>query len=1054
MYTKFNELIKLDEKRSWMFVVLLTMFLLLIFSVGRAQETNSSKSKTITGVVKDEIGDALPGVIVSEKSTNKGAITDNNGRFSITIVPTNNILTFRYLGFQTQEVNIKDLSNVQIILKPDSRGLDEIVVIGYGAINRRDLTGAVSTFKPTDVAAQTFNTIDGLIRGRAAGVQVTQSGGDPGAAISVKIRGANSLRGDNEPLYVVDGIIITSVSSDAGDPFAATRGVLSAQSKQTGLAGINPQDIENIEVLKDASATAIYGSRGANGVVIITTKQGVKGKPVISFSSFTEFSTASKRLDMLNSVGYASYINDIERAGNRTPIYSLDTLQDVNWQKELQRVAISNNSRITLTGASEDNKTKYYFAGGYLNSVGIVENTGVKQGDLKLNLTQDISPKVKLNFTLSATLLRNEATQGTDAANSQNSSMIIRMLTARPILNAQRSLDDPSQPYDNPLSWRRGYDDFAKEKRMIAGLDLSYAFSKSLSYKMKVATDYRNKERKIWYGKETWQGGLVNGDLGLSQYDRSYYQLESILQYNKKFNKSNSVNSTFGVTYDNQNITNSSNVNQNFVSKELRTEGYGYGQNVFPYLRTREAAETFSVLGRLNYSHQDKYLFTISGRTDGSSKFAAGSKFSFFPAATFAWRVKNEKFLKNNDAISDLKFRVGYGKSGSQAIGAYSTLSRYGSQFYVNGNDLISGILPQNIQNENLKWETTSQFNSGLDAGFLNNRITFTTDVYQKLTDDLLQSFNIPGSAGFSQIVKNIGTVENKGVEFSLRGTLIDSKKLSLNLTGNIDFNRNKIIDLGLAPSTFGIYQDLQAYIGNVVGAGLYFKDAANIFAVGQPIGMFYGYKSNGVFQSGENIISTRQFNSPVKYGDQKFVDQNNDGNINADDKVILGNPNPKFNYGFNTNLRVKKFTLDVFFNGVYGNKIANGNLATIGTPNGAALNNILADAYYNAWTPTNPSNNPRVGYNVFNFSDTFLEDGSFLRLSTATLGYSIALKKTSTIKSINLNVTGKNLFVMTKYSGFDPEVNSFVFNSGKIGLDWGSYPNMRSFAFGLNVKL
>jgi TonB-linked SusC/RagA family outer membrane protein len=1053
MNTKFYKPYALEVKRCRLFTTFFLIIFLFIYVRVNAQELSSQKNKTITGVVKDDTGETLPGVVVTIKSQNKGVSTNNDGSFTLSVPENLNILVFSYVGFQNQEVNIKNKTNIQVVLKQSTQSLNEVVVIGYGTSKREDLTGAISTFKPVEVDAQSFNTVDGLIRGRAAGVQVTQSGGDPGAAISVKIRGANSLRGDNEPLYVVDGIIISSVTSDAGDPFAPSRGVLSAQSRQSGLAGINPQDIETIEILKDASATAIYGSRGANGVVIITTKQG-KGKPVISISSFTEFSQASKQLEMLDATGYASYINDLEASFNRPSIYGLDTLQNINWQKELQRTAVSNNSRITLTGSSLDNKTKYYFAGGYLNSVGIVENTGVKQGDLKMNFSQQVSPKFKMDFTLSANLLRNEATQGTDASNSQNSSMIIRMLTARPILNAQRSLDDPSQPYDNPLSWRRGYDDFAKEGRLISRLGLTYAFTKSFSYKVNLAVDYRTKERKIWYGKETWQGGLVNGDLGLSQYQRSYYQLESLFQYNKKINKSNSINGVLGVTYDDQNITNSSTNNQNFVFPELRTEGYGFGQIVLPYFRSREAAETFSVLGRVNYTFKDKYLLTASGRTDGTSKFADGNKFSFFPAVSAAWKLTNEPFLNSLKAISELKLRVGYGKSGSQAIGAYSTLSRYNSQFYVSGNVLVPGIVPVNIQNERLKWETTSQFNGGIDAGFINNRISFTVDVYHKLTDDLLQSFNLPGSAGFGQIVKNIGTVENKGLEISLRGAVIEKKNVSLNISGNIDFNRNKIIDLGLEPSTFGTYTNMEAYIGSTVGAGLYFKDAANIFAVGQPIGMFYGYKSNGVFQTGEDITTIKQFNAPVKFGDQKFVDTNNDGNINSDDKVILGNPNPQFNYGFNINLIVKKFNFNTFFNGVYGNQIANGNLATIGTPNGAAQNNILAGSYYNAWTPSNPSNSPRVGYNVFNFSDAFLENGSFLRFATATLGYTLSLKKTSVIKSVNINIAAKNLFTFTNYSGFDPEVNSFVFNSGRIGLDWGSYPNMRSYSLGLNFKL
>jgi TonB-dependent starch-binding outer membrane protein SusC len=1005
----------------------------------------------IKGYVRDEDGKPLEGITVVRRSNDRGTLTDKNGFFSIKVAKSNAQLVFSSVGYVTKALKANGNSEMNVVLEKSVQNQEEVVLIGYGSAKRKDVTGAVGNFKPKTADAQQFNSVDNLLRGRIAGVQVQQSAGDPGGAVSVKIRGINSLRGDNEPLYVVDGVIINNVTNDAVDPFS-TKTANSGQSKQSGLAGINPLDIESIEVLKDASATAIYGSRGANGVVIITTKQG-KGRPTIRFSTFIEAARASKKLPMLDAQGYGKYINDFEATLGRVPKYGLDTLKNINWQDEMQRTAISTNHRLSITGSSTDNKTKYFFAGGFLSNQGIVQRSGYNQGDIKLNLAQDLSSKIKLNFTLSGLFLKNSMSQSTEALGGGDNSMIIKMLVARPIVNAQTDLNDPNIPYDNPYSWLQDYDDFAEERRLLAGLGFTYKITKDLSYKINLAADYRNKERKRWFGKKTFNGKNANGQLGLSQYEKKFYQIENLLNYNKKIGKSHQLETTLGVTYDNENTTSSSVINENFFSEALRTDGFGFGQILYPYFRDRFSAEVFSVLGRINYSYKSKYLLTVSGRTDGSSKFAAGNKFSFFPAVAAAWRIDEEPFLKNSRVISNLKLRVGYGRSGNQAIAAYNTFARYGQNYYVNGNTLVSGATPENIQNDKLKWETTSQVNAGVDVAFFKNRFTATIDWYSKRTKDLLQTFAIPPSSGYQFLVKNIGAIENKGVEFSFNGLLISKRDFAWSVGGNISFNRTKILDLGLPQSAIGIYSNVEYYIGPSVSTGTFFKDPANIFMVGQPIGMFYGYKTNGIWQASDNITGVKQFGNPVQFGDMKFIDQNGDGDIGPADKVILGNPNPDFTFGFNTGISYKNLTLDLFFNGSKGNDVANGNLMRIGNANGINDNNILADYYYNAWTPGKVSNEyPRVGYNNLNFIDRYVEDASFIRLATVTLGYNLSFGKNNFIKSMNINLTGKNLLTITNYSGFDPEVNSFAFDRGKIGVDWGSYPNLKAVSLGVNV--
>jgi TonB-dependent starch-binding outer membrane protein SusC len=1019
-------------------------------SVSAPKSIGSEKPFIITGKVINENEEPLVGASIILRGTTKGIISDENGDYKLEIDDSekNKALIFSFVGYEKQIVDIEKRNVINVVMV-ESTALSEVVVVGYGTVKKSDLTGAVTTIKTKASDATQFNSVDGLMRGRAAGVQVVQAGGDPGGAISVKIRGVNSLRGDNEPLYVVDGVIMNNVTSDNNDPFAS-KSANSGQSRQSGLTGINPLDIESIEVLKDASATAIYGSRGANGVVIITTKIG-KGKPMATFTSTLEVAEASKRLKMLDAVGYARYINDIEALNGRVAKYGLDTLQNADWQDELQRRSVRHNNRLTVAGSSKDDKTKYYFAAGYLGNEGIVKNSALNQGDLKINFSQEFSSRLKFNLSLSGIASNNKMALSTEPLGGGDNSFIVKMLVGSPIRNAVVDNTDPSEPFDNPLSWLKDYDDISNEKRILSGMGLVYKISDVFSYKLALAGDYRTKERKRWFGKATFTGKNANGSLGLSQYDRNFYQIENLLLFNKKLPKDSKIEGVIGVTYDNENIKRSSVINENFFTENLRTEGFGFGQLIYPYLRDRTGVEVFSGLARATYNLKEKYLLTVSGRADGTSKFGPDNKFSFFPAAALAWRVNEESFLKNSKLISALKLRVGYGRSGNQAIEPYGTFARYGQVQYVNGNTILTGSVPENIQNNNLKWETTDQFNSGIDFSILNDRLSGTIDAYYKKTYDLLQVFTLPTSAGFATVLKNIGTVENKGIELSLTGQIIRSGKMNLNLSGNIAFNRNQILDLGLPEAKFGTY-NWEAYIGAKVSNGTYFKDPANVFVVGQPIGLFYGFKTNGVFQTGEDISKVKQFAAPVLPGDLKIVDVNNDGDINADDKVIIGNPNPKFVYGFSNNFSYGNFNFDLFFNGVYGNQIINGSMFRIGNANGNNDNNILASTYEGAWKATNQTNNPRIGYNNLNLVDRYVEDGSFLRLATATLGYTFNFKKKTGIRSLAVNLIGKNLLTFTKYSGFDPEVNSFTFDAGKIGIDWGSYPNLRAVSLGFNL--
>lgn len=1039
---------------------ILFIFLAILF-VGSV----AAQQRAVSGNVKDENGESLPGVSVFIKGTTIGTITNFDGNYNLEL-PDNNadlaalnqnvVMVFQHLGYKTHEEPLGSKRTLNVALFPDTKLLDEVVIVGYGEVLKKDLTGSVVSIKPSEGTAAQYSSVDALLRGRAAGVQVTQGSGSPGGVMSVKIRGVNSLRGNNEPLYVIDGMIMGDSGIDTRDVFGGGSGA-SNQESQSTLSGISPQDIASIEILKDASATAIYGSRGANGVILITTKQGKPGRPQVTLSVNTEIAEVSKRMDMLDGPSYVAYQNELANLNNQPAVYDPDTLEYINWQDDLQQLAVVQNYRLSMSGSSEDNKSKYYAAGGYIDARGVIKNSGLSKSDFKLNLDQELSSKVNVKFKVIGDFSTTNSTNATERLGAGNNSAINQMLVAKPILNdLPEVLDDEEEAPNNPRVWIEDYDDIGTMQRIVGGLDVDYKMSKTFTYQLRLSANYLEKERTKWQGKTTNPGKKANGALGLSQLQRKYYLVENLLFFRhiikKRGRVNDRINGTLGVTYDTELVTSSSVLSTNFFTGALRSEGFGFGETLEPYERNKTQSDIFSVLARLNYSLSNKFVFTLSGRADGSSKFAPGNKFSYFPSAAIAYRLINENFMKSLTAFSEFKIRAGYGKSGNQAIGPYATLSRYGKQRYADdGSSVIIGTTPSNIANPKLKWETTSQFNGGIDVGFFENRLTATVDVYHKKTEDLLQTLLLPQSTGFRSIVVNRGSLENRGLEISLNALIIDKAHVGWSITPNISFNRNKLLDLGLPKGVFGTMEGV-GYLGGAISTGAYFKDPANIFLEGKPIGLFYGYATDGIYQNTDEtqgIVGTD--GKPVQPGDVRVVDQDGDGKITETDKVLIGNPNPKFSFGLSTSVAYKRLSLDLFFSGVYGNDVVNGN--SIRLNNLSSTYNVLAEAYHTAWTEDNPTNNPRVGYDNLDFIDRYVEDGSFLRLSTARIGYDVPIKGRSFIKQVNLSVTGNNLFVITNYSGFDPEVNSFTFDSSRIGVDWNAYPRTRGVTFGLNIK-
>lgn len=1030
----------------------------------------------ISGNITDEsTGEALIGANILLVETGTGTITDLEGNFKIELPPKAKQLKITYTGYEDQLITIAD-NTVFNIKMSAGKILDEVVVIGYGTTKKSDITGAVSSVKPEDQDVVQYDNFQDFLQGRATGVYVQSNGTELGAPNTIRIRGTNSLRGDNEPLYVIDGIIVSSATEDAADPLSGGSSYLAPQS---GLNGINPQDIESIEVLKDASATAIYGSRGANGVIIITTKKGKSGKPKFNYKLTTRIGEATNLIEVLDADQYVDMQNEWNALNEWNPEFyrygdgsiatfinseafmedksdSIARLAPVNWYEDIFQRSVSQNHRLSVSGGKEE--SNYYIAAGFSDAQGIIPGTKATQGDFLLKFDQKVSDRLTVSPRISGTYVKNRASKGTENLGSANTSIIRQVILASPLLGySENNLsEDFNEIIDGPRGWVEDYDDDATEFRTLASFKVDYKISDVFTYRFLAGGDYRNKKRQVWFGTGVARGRIANGEAGISNLNRFRYNIDNTLLFNKKINKKNKINGTVGFILDETHSEQSTFSASNFANQDLRYDGISFGQ-VFQPLRFDRFKETLlSFLGRFNYSLQNKYIFTASFRGDGTSKFADGNKFSFFPSAAFAWKISNEKFFKNGNLFNELKLRVGYGRTGSQAIRPYQTIDRYGPTANLlsdgNGNG-VTAIIPLNLENPNLIWETTDQLNAGIDFGIQEDRIVGSLDVYYKKTRDLLQELTIGPSAGFSRVVINQGSLINKGVELGLSAHILEGD-FKWKVFGNISFNRNEINELGLPPAQFG-NEVYSAFIGRQISGGTVFKVPANIFIEGRPAGVFWGYQTDGIIQNDAQLANAPAVQGiDSQLGDVLYIDQNNDGNITDLDLTVIGDPNPDFTYGFGSEFKYKGFNLSFFFNGVQGNEIANGNL---GREDYAPLStsvSVRKEAYLGAWREgaTNATH-PRLGYPIQgDFTDRMVEDGSFLRLTYVTFGYDIPVAKLKGIEGVNVFISGQNLLLFTSYSGFDPEVNSFSFDPLRQGIDWNSFPNQKSILFGLNV--
>lgn len=1067
---------------------------------------------TVKGTVKDKDDLGIPGANIVVKGTTNGTITDYDGNFSISVPSEKSVLVFSFLGMQTQEVTVGNKRIFNVVLKDDTEVLDEVVVVGYGTMKKSDLTGAVSSFRPDEKDAGKLTSIDNILQGKIAGLSVGASVDAPGAATSVTIRGANSLRGDNQPLYVIDNIPQASTGEFANSGNDGTFTIAS-----NPLSSLNPADIESIEVLKDASATAIYGSRGANGVILITTKRGKSGKPTVTASANFTMADAARLLDMMdlkeyaigrmifggkaaNAVGddwklqiedpktgelvwndsYQYYIdgNDIYRKlGENSKLPGKwRLLNPINWQKEIYSTAFSQNYSVTVNGGND--KVTYFTSASYKNIEGLVKGTGLRQGDLRLNLNADLSKSVKIAMSLNGSIKENDMMSGGNTTGGATGAVSNVALYSAPYIRSEEEMELETPNLADRATvwtWVDDYDDTTKEKTFRGSLDLTWNICKFLSYNLRAGGNIAIQDRDRWFNITLWDGAAQNGYLTQSDFNRSNYSVENVLQFNHEVKDIVSINAVAGITYDAYQSLNTLIVGNNFDMYDFRDKGMHMAGNVEVKQPAQADYQLLSFLARANLSFLNgRYLLTASIRGDGSSKFMKGKRWAYFPAATVAWRLEQEEFIKNLEWINQLKIRLGYGETGSQSIEPYSTFSSYGTTFIntpqgsnkpsqsANGSgDKLIGVVVDKMPNDELKWERTRSYNIGVDFSFLKDRIGGTVDLYSKTTYDLLIQRDLPPSTGYKSITINQGSLRNKGIEITLRGDIVRTKDFTWGVSGNISFNDPKILDFGLPEKEWGTGQFWKAYLGNSIGD--HFGEA-NIFIAGKAPGLFYGYQTDGIIQVDDPYL--QQVTDPssiniLKPGNLKLIDQNGDHVINEKDRVILGNPNAKFTYGFQTEFTWKDLTLSVSFNGVYGNDILNTNNRYFKLPSNSS-SMVYKSSYENMWREANPWIGAYASNTIPSFSsvtpkvvlDQYIEDGSFLRCSDITLSYNLPSKAVSKIgfKNIGIYASVKNAFLVTNYTGYDPEVNSFAFDGTRPGIDLSSYPHTRSFIFGLNV--
>ena len=1002
------------------------------------------QQKTVSGTVTDQSGQPLPGVTVILKGTTQGTITDVDGKYTLPNVPDEAILVFSFVGMKNQEIAVSARTLIDITLDEETIGIDEVVAIGYGTVKKSDLTGSVSSVKAEELQSTPMTSIDQGLVGRASGVMVTQTSGMPGAVASIRVRGTSSLQGGNEPLYVIDGFPIYN-----GSGFGDTGG----NAQMSGLSTINPNDIKSIEILKDASATAIYGARAANGVVLITTKSGKRGTDNITFDATYGIQSVVNKIDVMNALQYAELVNEAYTNDGLAPFYDDAEMQVIrqnpkgtDWQDEVFRAAPTQNYQLGFSGG--DQKMVYSITANYYDQQGIIRNSDFKRYSARVNLERNMVKNIRMGTHLSASKTISNAVRTDSGGNTGVITAAMKFNPVSPVfvneeLKQYTLVNSPGIVYPNPVATA---DEMIRENqtiRVLGDIFAEWEILPDLKVKSSFGVDIFNTKYNTFIPSNIYESGGVASATVSAGFTTNWLN-ENTVSWFKQINENHTISLLGGVTFQQNHYENVSASSQDFVNDVLEENSLQAGAVYNQPTSSNTDWSLLSYLGRVNYNIKERYLFSFNARVDGSSRFGENNKYAFFPSGSFAWRLIEEDFIKDLDAFDNLKLRASYGITGNQEIGLYNSLPTLTSTTYTIGRTLVTGFYPNKIPNPDLKWERTSQLDFGLDVGFFENRLRVTTDYYYKKTTDLIYSVAVPYVSGFAESLQNIGSVENKGLELAIETDNIN-RGLKWTTSFNIAFNKNKVLELGGEE-----YKDVGGDDGHLK------TGQVHRLIVGQPIGLFYGYVFDGIFQSTEDLAagpkSPNNWVGGRKYQDLSGPDGVPDGTISATyDRSVIGDPNPDFFGGITNTLTYQGFELNLFLQYSYGNDIFNYNAMELELPSGGQ--NVYADLL-NRWTPTNPSNKYPVATTNRSavFSSAYIEDGSYLKVKTLTLAYLFPKLSSTHISSLKVYVTGQNLFTFTKYRGYDPEVSYRGATNLEMGEDFGGYPQSRTILLGVNL--
>ena len=966
---------------------------------------------TITGTVtSEEDGTRLPGVNVLVKENSQGTITDIDGNYTITVPSRETTLVFSSVGFLSEAEPVGQRTTLDVVLSPDIKALEEIVVVGYGTQQEKDLTGSIASVSSQEIENQPAASIDNLLQGRAAGVQISQSTGAPGGRINIRIRGASSINAGNEPLFVIDGV---PVYNDNKDPSGSSYGTFTPTN---ALTSINPNDIESIQILKDASATAIYGSRGSNGVVIITTKRGKGSDVSVNYSGYYGTQRVVRKLNLMNGPQHAAFLNDWAAANDLPePFADPNSIgEGTDWQDVIFRSAPIQNHQVSLSSGGGD--TKYFISANYFNQQGVVINSQLDRYAFRVNVDRNITDKLTFRQSLTYNRTINQAVpiRSVGAGNVRSAAEKAYVTSPTiPVYNEDGSYVETwygaSKP-ENPLAALRTTQSQVTGDNLLGNLSLEYEILDGLTFKTLLGVNLLNRTNEEYYPKETTYIGGILGGLGMLSNRRITNILnENTLRFQRLINEVHDIEVLGGFTWQTERDIGNSSQPSGFSDDRLGIDAVGGATGVPEVGSFNNEWSLASWLGRINYQYNNKYLLTATFRADGASRFGTGNKWGYFPSVALGYRLSEEAFIQNLNVFDDLKIRASYGLTGNQEIGSYQSLARLVTNaIYIFDNQLVSGAQQASLANQELRWEKSSQFDIGLDATLFNSRLRLVFDYYIKDTEDLLFTVNLPAYSGFSSALYNTGRLENEGVELGIGADILEGN-FTWSTDVNVARNNAEITSLGRSGST-------NLFEGNAPGAVL-------------------GYIYEGVFHD-QAAIDAQSVQANVEPGDARYRDTNGDGELDADDRTVIGSPLPDYIFGFNNTFSYKGFTLSVFLQGEIGADISRIDLIH----NPAEVSSNKSVDLVNRWTPSNTSSNiPRAGFSNWLSPSTYgYEDGSYVKLRNVQLGYTIPVTP-AWMRNANIYLSGQNLATFTDYSGYDPEGGN-------------GYPLARTLILGLNV--